>query len=100
LVQALAHRALAHTGALTSAVGGGLYGYKEGGKTGAAIGAAAGLIGPELIASPGAQMRGARALFTLGDSALAHGATTIGAQGLTGFLSKKPRNDNAEDETK
>jgi len=54
----------AHTGALVSGVGGGVYGYKEGGVPGALAGMTLGVAGPEVIASPEAQMLAARSLYS------------------------------------
>jgi hypothetical protein len=62
LVQSIAHRVLAHTGALTGATAGAIYGGKEGGTGGAVLGGISGLILPEVLASPSSQMAAARAL--------------------------------------
>jgi hypothetical protein len=65
--QRIAHRVAAHTGALAGTGIGGYMGYREGGPRGAAIGAAAGLALPELLASPTAQMTGARLTNAAGE---------------------------------
>lgn len=61
-------RISAHTGALASGVGiGGAAGYHEGGWPGAFIGGLGGLVVPELMASPEAQMIAARGLYATGN---------------------------------
>lgn len=60
--QRLGGRMAAHTGALTAAGLGGVLGYDKYGSTGAGLGAAAGLLVPELLASPEMQMAAARTL--------------------------------------
>jgi hypothetical protein len=60
LLQKVAGRAAAHTGALAGAGIGSALGYQKGGAEGAVLGGAAGLIAPELLASPTAQMATAR----------------------------------------
>ena len=93
IVQNIAHRALAHTGALSGAVGGGLYGYKEGGAPGAVTGAAAGLILPEVLASPSSQMTAARTMKLFADHPQ---LSTAALQLLANQVSKAPRpNQNA-----
>lgn len=62
LVQNVAHRFAAHTGALTMGAAGGYEGYKQGGPEGAIIGGLAGVVGPELLANPTAQMLAARGM--------------------------------------
>lgn len=63
LVQRLAGRVGAHTGALAGAGIGGTLGYREGGGVkGAIAGGLTGLVAPELIASPEGQMIMARTL--------------------------------------
>ncbi len=61
LLQRVAGRVSAHTGVLAGgALAGGGIGYHEGGAPGAVAGSLAGLIAPELLASPTAQMIMAR----------------------------------------
>lgn len=60
LPQKVAHRMAAHTGALMGSAMGGRLGYEEGGVPGAIAGGAAGLVLPELLSSPSAQMWAAR----------------------------------------
>jgi hypothetical protein len=60
LSQKLAHRMLAHTGALAGSVGGGYAGYRSGGPLGAIVGGTVGLAAPEMLASPSSQMLAAR----------------------------------------
>ncbi len=62
ILQRSAHRVAAHTGALTSAAFGGYAGYRHGGVGDAALGALGGLIIPEALSSPSAQMMAARAM--------------------------------------
>lgn len=76
LTQRVAHRVAAHTGALAGTGIGGAYGYKEGGLPGALAGGALGLAAPELIASPTAEMAGARALRSPVPKLLGRAATT------------------------
>lgn len=77
----------AHTGALVGAGAGGAYGYKEGGIPGAIAGMAMGVAGPEIIASPEAQMLAARGLYSPATSKIAIPAMTgagLQARGLFG----------------
>ena len=60
--QRVLDRMKARTGALAGMLGGGYAGYREKGVPGMMAGGAAGLVLPELIASPTAEMMGARAL--------------------------------------
>lgn len=62
LFQRAAGRVAAHTGALTVGAGGAVAGYHEGGVPGAIAGGTAGVLGPEILASPEAQMLLARSL--------------------------------------
>lgn len=64
LLQNMRHRVAAHTGALTGAIGGGLYGYQKGGPEKAVEYGLAGIALPELIASPEAGMAAARTLHS------------------------------------
>lgn len=93
LVQNLAHKALAHTGALTSAIGGGYAGYHEGGGLGAVGGAAAGFLLPEVLASPGSQMMAARTLNLFSQHPV---LSTAALQLLAGQVSKKQRPDHGD----
>lgn len=61
-LQRITHRVAAHTGALTGSVVGGLAGYREDGVPGAIGYGALGLVAPEVLASPTAQMFFARRL--------------------------------------
>jgi hypothetical protein len=61
--QRIGHRIAAHTGALTGAAAGGVLGYRHGGAEGALLGSTLGLVGPELLASPTAQVGLARTLY-------------------------------------
>jgi hypothetical protein len=58
--QRIAHRMAAHTGALAGSGIGGVLGYQQGGAKGAAYGSLAGLIAPEVLTTPTAQMTMAR----------------------------------------
>lgn len=60
--QRIAHRVAAHTGALAGAGTGAVLGYERGGTPGALAGGAAGLVLPEMIASPTGLMTTARFL--------------------------------------
>jgi hypothetical protein len=60
ITQRIAGRVAAHTGALTLGGLAGTAGYREGGLPGAVAAGAAGLVGPELLASPTGQMAAAR----------------------------------------
>lgn len=60
LTQRAAHRVAAHTGALAASTVGGYEGYRQGGLPGAVAGGAAGLIIPEALSSPTAQLALAR----------------------------------------
>ena len=62
LFQRAAGRVAAHTGALTVGAGGAVAGYHEGGVPGAIAGGTVGVLGPEILASPEAQMLLARSL--------------------------------------
>jgi len=62
LFQRAAGRVAAHTGALTLGGVGAAGGYHEAGLPGAIAGSALGVLGPEILASPEAQMRLARSL--------------------------------------
>lgn len=62
LLQRTAGRVMAHTGAATLGGLGAAGGYKEGGIPGAIAGGLTGIVAPEMLASPTAQMVGARAL--------------------------------------
>lgn len=71
--QRLAHRAAAHTGALVGSGIGSFLGAQEGTtpeekRRNALLGGAAGLVGPELLTTPTAQMVGARALNAFGQN--------------------------------
>lgn len=79
MTQRVAHRLQAHTGALTSAAAGGILGYREGGIRDALMGGTAGLLGPELIASPTAEMTAAKVLRSPRTLRLVRG---IGSQAL------------------
>jgi hypothetical protein len=92
--QRIAHRVTAHTGALAGSGIGGYLGYREGGPKGAAIGAAAGLALPELLASPTAQMTGARLTQAAGESGV-----PASLPFLRVLASKNP-GKNADDEKK
>jgi hypothetical protein len=62
VLQRSAHRIAAHTGAATAGVGGSIAGYREGGVPGAFAGGLAGILAPELLASPTGQMIVARGM--------------------------------------
>jgi hypothetical protein len=91
LSQLIAHRLSAHTGALAGAGIGGAFGYQRGGPEGAVLGGTLGLVGPELIASPSAQMLGARTLFNAPRAAIPLAA--LGG-GLADYLRQPNRNQN------
>lgn len=76
LPQKMAHRMLAHTGALMGASAGGAYGYKEGGVPGAVVGGISGLVLPEVMASPTAQMAAARVIRSPKTVQLGRGMTS------------------------
>lgn len=66
IAQSAMNRIARPTGALASAIFGGVEGSRLGGPTGGIIGATAGLLAPEVVASPTTQMGLARALWTVG----------------------------------
>lgn len=88
IVQNLAHRLGAHTGALVGAGIGGALGYRKGGTEGAVLGSTLGLVAPELLSSPQAQMLGARTLFQLPKAAVPLSGL---AGGLADYLQKPNR---------
>jgi len=88
LTQRVAHRMAAHTGALAGALGGGYYAREQGYP--APIGAAAGLLIPEILSSPSAEMAGARTLRSGLGQRLLRGAT------LSTTRSLKKRDPNEE----
>lgn len=81
----------AHTGALVGAGAGGAYGYKEGGIPGAIAGMAMGVAGPEIIASPEAQMLAARGLYSPATSKIAIPAMTGAGLQARGLFGNKPK---------
>jgi hypothetical protein len=66
VIQRIAKRFSSPTGALVAPLAGTAEGYREGGTKGALLGAAAGVIAPELISNPTAQMAIARGLNNFG----------------------------------
>jgi hypothetical protein len=84
--QRMLMRFAARTGALLSGVAAGREGYKEGGLPGAVLGGTAGVLIPELITEPAAQMALARALKS--------GAITRGGKAvvLSAFGGRKQEN--------
>jgi len=90
--QRVAHRMAAHTGALAGAGLGAGLGYERGGTPGALAGGALGLVVPEVLSSPSAEMLGARALRS---SVLPRIASGVGAQLLDrSEESENPRKKN------
>lgn len=93
LTQKIAGRASAHTGALIGASAGGALGYKEGGAKGAVLGSTLGLVGPELLTSPQAQMLAARGFYNLGKARIPLRALAgAGAD----YLNKPDRGDDEQ----
>lgn len=84
LFQRTAGRLAAHTGALTMGGMGAVGGYHAGGLPGAIAGGAAGLLGPELLASPESQMIAAR---TLGNKTLQGAAPPLASDASSKLLS-------------
>src|SRR5208283_840778 len=90
-MQRAMHRVAAHTGALAASTAGGYGGYREGGIPGAVTGAAAGLLIPEMLASPTAQMGAARVMNKAPDLA------ALGRRAL--FPVKRALEENSEANT-
>lgn len=90
IAQKVAGRIGAHTGALAMSGLGAAEGYRQHGTGGAILGGAAGLIAPELLASPTAQMAAARLIFSPATQA----ATTAATGGLL-QLDRRSKNDPA-----
>ena len=84
LFQRTAGRFAAHTGAMTMGAMGAAGGYHAGGLPGAIAGGAAGLLGPELVASPESQMILAR---TLNNRGVQNAATPLAAAASSKFAS-------------
>lgn len=86
--QRMGHRIAAHTGALAASIPAGMLGYEKGGAPGAAMGAGLGILVPEMLASPSAQMMGARLMASPTTARLGRGV--VGAT----LLGKNPNKKN------
>jgi hypothetical protein len=73
--QRVGHRLAAHTGALAASVAGGDLGYRHGGTPGAIVGGGLGLMAPEILSSPTAQMALARMMRSPRTGQIARGVT-------------------------
>jgi hypothetical protein len=95
VMQRIAGRVAAHTGALAGAGIGGFLGYREGGPRGALVGSALGLGVPEFLASPTTQMILARSASGGGRLALSPYLLALEKS----LISQQPRNqrNNAQE---
>ena len=97
LPQRAAHRVAAHTGALIASGLGGAEGYRRGGVPGAIAGGAAGLVVPEMLSSPAAQMALARLLKAGVPETLARGLVASGGKSDSDKTDKEFFDEAAEE---